>query len=240
MITAVILAGGLGTRIRAAIGDKAKALAAIEGVTFLELFLGLLRQAGVGRAVLLTGFDADSVEAEALRLSGADFTIDWVREDQPLGTGGALVNALRALPQDGPFLVMNGDTWIDFDPAALIKRHTESGACVSIAATDIDDCSDFGTLKVDEGGRLLAFCEKMPGRGLVNAGIYVISRDVVADFPARFPLSLERDVFPGLVEAGQRLTVVAVPGPFYDIGTPERLAYFRDLVRSGQLGGHGD
>lgn len=236
MITAVILAGGLGTRIRAAIGDKAKALAAVDGVTFLELFLGLLRQAGIGRAVLLTGFDAEAVETEAQRLSSDDFQVDWVREDAPLGTGGALVNALSALPDQGPFLVMNGDTWIDIDPAALIRAHLDQGADATIAATVIDDCSDFGTLDVDGQDRLLAFREKTPGQGLVNAGVYVMTRDMVAGFPQTFPLSLERDVFPALVQSGRRLVVARVPGPFHDIGTPDRLAFFRDLARDGRLG----
>lgn len=235
-ITAVILAGGLGTRIRSAIGDKAKALASVEGVSFLEMFLDLLRKAGIGRAILLTGFDASAVEDEAGRLSDADFTVDWLREDTPLGTGGAVRNALDILPADGPFLVMNGDTWIDVDPAALIAGHKASGAEVTIAATPMDDCADYGSLDVDDDNRLRAFREKMPGRGMVNAGIYVLTRAAVAGLPVTTPLSMERDVFPALLTEGRFIAVTPLAGPFYDIGTPDRLTTFRDLVRDGRLG----
>lgn len=235
-ITAVVLAGGLGTRIRQAIGNTAKALAAVEGTTFLDLFLDLLHQAGVGRVVLLTGFDAAAVECEASRLARGFESVTWVREELPLGTGGAVVNALDTLPAELPFLIMNGDTWVDFDPVALLKTHLDCRADLTIAATPIADCSDYGSLDTDDTGKLLAFREKAPGQGLVNAGIYVVSRALVESLPCTIPLSLERDVFPALLREGKTLQVVQLAGPFYDIGTPDRLELFRQRVRDGRLG----
>lgn len=234
-ICAVILAGGLGTRIRAAIGDKAKILAAVENVTFLELFLGLLRRSGINQVLLLTGFDAQAVEEQARQLSDEAFQVECIREDQPLGTGGAVVAALAALPAEGAFLIMNGDTWIDFDPAGLLGAHEKSGAEITIAATPMDDCADYGSLDVDDEHWLRGFREKVPGRGLVNAGVYVTTRAVIDSLPRTCPLSMERDVFPALVTQHRPLQVVALVGPFYDIGTPERLELFRSLVAKVEI-----
>ncbi len=233
-ITAMILAGGLGTRLRPVVGNSAKALATVDDRTFLDLILDRLRQLGVARVVLLTGFDAEAVEVAAMAHASDAFAIDCSRESEPLGTAGAIRNASALVP-GRPFIVINGDTWVDFDPAAVIDRHCDVGADFTLCVIHEDDCSDYGTVRSDPSGRVLRFDEKQPGAGDVNAGIYVLSASLVDAIDIGRPVSLEHEFLPNLLSEGRAVFSHRLNGPMFDIGTPERLGIFRDAVASGDI-----
>jgi NDP-sugar pyrophosphorylase family protein len=190
----------------------------VGGRPFLYWQLAALAAAGVRDFVLAVGYRADQVQAYFEDGEALGWSIAYAHEAAPLGTGGAIVNALPLLPSQ--FLVLNGDTFLDLDwPAFLADPWTDEGAEGCVAVRHVEDASAFGTVEHD-GRRVLAFHEKRPGGGFVNAGLYWLSRAAVEHAPS--PSSLERDVLP-------RLSLVAHPidGDFVDIGTFDTLAAFR-------------
>lgn len=221
---AVILAGGLGTRLRSVVPDRQKAFADVAAEPFVARLLRLLEGAGVPRVVFALGHLADSalpyLDAWS-RSSPAE--LRSVTETEPLGTGGALRNALDATRSD-PVLVLNGDSFVALDLPALLATHAASGCMITLCAVHVADAARFGLLDIDErSGRVRGFHEKrgLAEPGWINAGIYVIARPLIAEMPIGCPLSLERDVFPR--HAGN-IAVHRAHGPFIDIGTPESFA----------------
>lgn len=223
MREAIVLAGGLGTRLAAAVPDRPKALAPIAGRPFLAWQLDYLRSRGVGRVVLSIGHLGDQILG-AFGTSFEGLDIAYVREREPLGTGGAVRKALCAIEGRGAF-VANGDTMVVLDFDALEGRADES---LVVSAGQVDDASRFGTLAL-EGGRLAGFREKSAsGLGWVNAGVYWVARDLLENrgLPDRF--SFEAD-FLARVASELRPRVVAAEGPIIDIGIP---AAWADAQRS--------
>ncbi len=227
---AFILAGGLGTRLRARFGDLPKPLAPIGGRPFLALQLEWLERSGIREAVICAGHGAAELRA-ALgdgRVAGVGRT--WAGEPAPLGTGGAL--RLAAPWVRGPALVANGDTLLACDPWALERARWEAGAVGAVALCRVEDAASRGRVEVDGAGRVTRFVEKDAahrGPAWVNAGLYAFSPRLWRRMPAPetagapAPLSLERDLLPGLA-AESALVGLAVEGEFYDIGTPEEWA----------------
>jgi NDP-sugar pyrophosphorylase family protein len=218
---AVVLAGGLGSRLRAVVGDRPKALAPVAGRPFLEYLLRHLADAGVREAVLCTGFGADAV-AEVMG-DGARFglRLRYSREDRPLGTGGALRQA-AAMLGPGPALVLNGDSLVSLPLAALCALHAGRAARATLLLARVPDCSRFGAVSIDPDGRMLRFEEKhRAGPGLVNAGVYLVEQSVLQTIPGGREVSLEKEVFPGLIGG---LYGLVVDTELVDIGTPESLA----------------
>lgn len=210
---AVILAGGLGTRL-AGVVDKPKVLAEVAGRPFLEILLAQLRGAGVTNVLLCTGHRAAEF-SQFLRKG-----VRESREPEPRGTGGALRHALAELPER--FFVLNGDSYCDADLQALAAFHVEKRAAATLLCAHVHDTARFGAVVLDGDGRVQRFEEKGPsGPGAINAGVYVIEREVVAAIPAGRAVSLERETFPSLLG---RLFGVAVDARFIDIGTPESFA----------------
>jgi D-glycero-alpha-D-manno-heptose 1-phosphate guanylyltransferase len=217
-LQAVILAGGLGTRLRPVVGDTPKAMAPVAGRPFLEHVLADLAASGVRRAVLAVGYRREVISAHF----GAEFrgvSLDYSEEEEPLGTGGAVRRALR-LAAPGPCLVLNGDTWLDLDHVAMVRAHVQAAAALTIAVRAVPDVARYGALEI-HGGRVRAFREKAPsGPGFINAGVYVLGADLFegVSLPAAF--SLERDVFVPRVRELAPLAFEAT-GRFIDIGVPE-------------------
>jgi mannose-1-phosphate guanylyltransferase len=141
----------------------------------------------------------------------------------PLGTGGALHNAAN-LVQSSTVLVLNGDSYTDADLNRFQHQHDESTAEMSLLVVPPDGRDDCGTVPVDEYGRVLAFQEKQAHAGpkYVNAGIYLMSRDLLLDVRPGIEVSLERELIPGWLEQGRRIRATVDPAACYDIGTPER------------------
>src|SRR5271154_3659282 len=176
--TALVLAGGLGTRIRAAVSDRPKALAPIGGRPFVGYLLEYLAWRGVRRAVLCTGYQADAVEqALGVRYAGVDLA--YSREDAPLGTGGALRKAAHLVESEAA-LVVNGDSLCEVDLDAMGELHRARHASATLLLTRHAAGRAFGTVGVSEGGAVVSFREKTEGSGsFVNAGVYMLSREVI-------------------------------------------------------------
>lgn len=215
--TAAILAGGLGTRLRAAVADRPKVLAEVNGRSFLTYLLEQLADGGVRRVVLCTGYMADAVR-ETIGGRFREMTIEYAEESAPLGTGGALRLALPLLGSD-PILVMNGDSFFDADLASFAARHRASGGSASILLAETADVGRFGAVAIARDNTVVRFEEKGGrGPGLINAGIYLFNRTVIAAIPPGEETSLEREVFPRLV--GRGLHGFPQHGRFIDIGVP--------------------
>jgi len=220
--TAVILAGGLGTRLRPVVADRPKVLADVDGVPFVLRLLDQLALAGVKHLVLCTGYRAEQVSATVGRTHGP-LEVEYSLEPAPAGTAGALRRALPLL-RSSSVLVLNGDSYCDLDLGHFWVWHHLRPAQASLALTRVEDPRRFGTVELGDYGRVERFAEKSGSAApaLVNAGVYIVRRSLLARLPAGRTLSLESDVLPLWLDAGvygyQRT------GRFIDIGTPESLA----------------
>ncbi|MBN2310508.1 MAG: nucleotidyltransferase family protein [Candidatus Hydrogenedentes bacterium] len=225
--TAAILAGGLATRLRGVVDDMPKCLVEVNGRPFLSYMMEQLRAHAVARVVMLIGHRGDQVRA--FLGDGVRFGVEvaYSAEPAPLGTAGAVKYAEGFL-RDGPFLLLNGDTLADVDLSALWEAHCAAPeALATIALCEMDDISDYGSVAVDQGGRVAGFEEKRAQKrpGLVNAGVYCLSPGVFAHIPAGTKVSTETELLPGLLAAGRCVMGFRFRGGFVDIGTGERLAY---------------
>jgi NDP-sugar pyrophosphorylase family protein len=221
-ITAAILAGGMGTRLRSAVPDRPKVLAPVGGRPYLAYLLDQLAAALIREVVLLTGHGAGQVR-DALGDSHAGLRLVYSAEPGPLGTGGALGHALPHLSAP-TVLLLNGDSYCDVDLEAFARFHrTESGG-VSLVVVRVPDASRFGQVRLGSSGRVLRFEEKgaTQGPGWISAGVYLIDRALVAEVPSG-PLSLERDLLPRWV-AERHVHGFRCDGRFLDIGTPQSYA----------------
>jgi D-glycero-alpha-D-manno-heptose 1-phosphate guanylyltransferase len=214
----VILAGGFGTRLRSVVSDVPKPLAPVRGRPFLAWLLDALAEQGLRRAVLATGYMGDRVAA-TLGSSWRSMELEYSREEQPLGTGGAIAKAVTLLHGD-TFFVLNGDTWLSLDYADFDLRMRAACAPIGMALAEVVDASRYGAVNL-EHERVAGFLEKgRGGPGYINAGVYRIERSLLADFPAQPCFSFETDV---LLPAAARGAVAAYThtGGFIDIGIPE-------------------
>jgi D-glycero-alpha-D-manno-heptose 1-phosphate guanylyltransferase len=214
-----ILCGGAGTRLRAAVADRPKALAEVAGRPFLAWLLDLLDAQGFGRVVLCTGYRAEQIEAE-FGASYKGLQLRYSPEPTSLGTGGALRFALPLLASE-TILGVNGDSYCQSDLGQFWRDHAESGAAASMLLSRVADSSRFGSVQVTGQGLVAGFQEKAAaaGPGWINAGIYLVRRALLEAIPSGVPCSLEREIFPAWVKTGLR--GVKATGDFVDIGTPD-------------------
>ena len=221
-VTAAILAGGLGTRLRSVVKDRPKVLAEIGGRPFLAYLLDQLAVVKVKSIVLCTGYRGEQVQ-EMFGDSYAGVGLVYSRESSPLGTAGALRLALPLFEFDS-ILVMNGDSFFGMDLSAFWEWHRAHSASGTLSLVEVADTTRYGRVHVDSGGAVVRFEEKsdtgMPG--CINAGVYLLARHLLLTIPTNRPVSLERDMFPSWV--GKRLYGYKCEGCFLDIGTPEAYA----------------
>lgn len=229
-IDVAVLAGGLGTRLAGAVPDLPKALAPVGGRPFLEHLLDWLESHGARRVALLLGHRAEQIEAHLAAHPRPQLEFAYSIEPAPLGTGGALGFAAHQLRSD-PVLVVNGDTFVDGDLAALAQAHREAAAPATLLCVEVPDAGRYGRVDV-KGGRIAAFREKDPsfrGAAVINAGVYLLSQALLASMAPDRPASLERDIFekfaPGTLGAH-----VDAKARFVDIGTPESWAGAASVV----------
>jgi NDP-sugar pyrophosphorylase family protein len=222
-VTAVLLVGGTGTRLRSVVASTPKPLASVGGQSFLELLVRQLRHQGIRRLVMCSGYLADQIENKFGDGSAWDLTIQYSREEQPLGTAGAVKLAQHHLVEASDFLVMNGDSFLEIDFGQLIQFHRGRKGLVSVAVVPVEDAGRYGTVRVDSGNRVVGFTEKtgVAGPGFINAGVYVFDRAILEHIPEG-AASLERDVFPSVLDRG--IYALEQRGMFIDIGTPEDYA----------------
>jgi NDP-sugar pyrophosphorylase family protein len=240
----LILAGGLGTRLRPVVSDRPKALAPIGDRPFLEIQISVLRDQGARRFVLCIGHRASQIRDTLGDGSRLGVQIEYSVEGERLfGTGGALRLAEQFFEPRA--LVLNGDTYLAADYAQLLAKHAEERAGAGVVATltlaRLEDSRRFGTVLLDSTGRYMGgFREKEQGpsaSGWLNAGAYVIERDLLAGIPVGVPCSLEREVFPNALAAGQRIAAHPSDQPFFDIGTPDDFQRFLGLFGEWRQGG---
>lgn len=236
-LTATILAGGLGTRLRSVVSDRPKVLAEVRGRPFLSYLLTQVAAVGIRQVVLCTGYLGDQVQ-EAFGDLYDDIRLLYSQESSALGTAGALKLALPLLGSN-PVLVMNGDSYCDADLGLFWNWNQEHKARASILLVERADVGQFGCVEVSSAGKVIGFQEKIATRrsGWVSAGIYLIDRSVIETIPDGRAVSLEYETFPAWI--GRGLYGSRCGGRILDIGTPENLAaaeQFFDAERTDVVG----
>lgn len=223
-VDVVILCGGLGTRLRSVVVGKPKALAPVGHTPFSDILIESLLSHGFSRIILAVGHLKEDIKDHyrSARFSKYAFPeIIFSEEHTPLGTGGALKNALRFVKSD-QFLVTNGDCVCHIDYKDFYAMHTKNDSLLSIALAKMDDISDYGQVVLNQKGHITEFKEKSPEKvaGLVSAGTYLMNKRVLSHMPEVDVFSLERDLFPRLV--GKTCRGFIARGEVLDIGVPER------------------
>lgn len=229
---AIVLAGGRGTRLASAIEGIPKVLALVGERPFLELLLQRLRQKGMQRVILSVGYMAGSIrERFGDEFDGLELV--YSAEEEPLGTGGATMKALKMALADSVF-VMNGDTFVELEYAEMLGRHVEAGVSASIAVAQVPDCTRFGRVMIEQD-RVAGYTEKgYAGSGLISVGTYVMNRDVFVPYDLTNVFSLETDFFVPYIKELRPVAFVT-SGYFIDIGIPEDLARAQIELQMGRL-----
>jgi mannose-1-phosphate guanylyltransferase len=222
---ALILAGGLGTRLRPLTYARPKHLLPIANRPHIEHVLGLLESQGVVEVVLLTSYLADTFGDVIRRAEARGMRVEVTHEPERLGTAGAIKNA-ESLLGDETFFVFNGDILTDLDLELLVRVHRSESAELTMFLTPVEDPSAFGVVPTDPSGRVQAFIEKPPPgtapTDLINAGIYIMEPRVLGLIPEGEVWSAERALFPDLVAAGRRVFAAHPRAYWMDIGTPDK------------------
>ncbi|MFD5724263.1 sugar phosphate nucleotidyltransferase [Streptomyces sp. NPDC127036] len=228
MTEAILLVGGRGTRLRPLTVHTPKPMVPAAGVPFLTHQLARARAAGVEHIVLATSYLAEVFEPYFGDGSSLGLHLEYVTEEEPLGTGGAIRNVASRLHSgpDEPVLIFNGDILTGLDIPALVSTHETTGADVSLHLTRVEDPRAFGLVPTDSTGRVTAFLEKPQTpeeivTDQINAGAYVFRRSVIDTIPEGRPVSVERETFPELLATGAHLQGMVDSTYWLDLGTPQ-------------------
>ncbi len=232
-IDVAILCGGLGMRLRPELGETPKVMAPVGGHPFLEILIQQLAAFGLERIILCTGYKAQEVE-DYFRQKKGGLKIEFSREEEPLGTGGALKNA-QGLFHSDPFLLLNGDCFCPLDWGKFVHFHLQKKAVATLAISKVKERADYGSILLGPEERIMEFREKMKSPagqdghsgGWVNAGAYCFSKEIFSLMPGAKKFSLEKDFFPVL--ARQAMYGFIVEEVFMDIGTPDR---YRETIKA--------
>jgi D-glycero-alpha-D-manno-heptose 1-phosphate guanylyltransferase len=219
--TAIVLAGGLGTRLRSVVNDRPKPMAEIRGKPFLDYLMTYWSERGIERFLLSTGYLGHLIEGHFGSAFGAT-RILYAREEVPLGTGGAIK---RCLPLcrgiDKHVLVLNGDTWFTGDLKKLSDDHFVAGkaGCICLKQVNLND--RYGTVEVNESGLIQAFTGPTHDRGLINAGVYLFDVEAMGAILEQLPVafSLESELLAPMAGRAELSSSVQT-GDFIDIGLP--------------------
>ncbi len=221
-ITAAILVGGLGKRLKPVVNDRPKVMASINGRPFLTYILDQINDAGLKEVILCVGYMGKYIESE-IGQSYKNLSLRYSYEYEPRGTGGALRNAHDLIYSD-TILIMNGDSYCQHNAGHFLSFHEKNNAVASLLLTFVGATSRYGRVKIDDYNHVLAFEEKgsFTGTGWINAGIYLIDKEIISEIPDKRFVSLEKEIFPSLI--GKELYGFMNNGQFLDIGTPDDFA----------------
>lgn len=232
--SAIILAGGLGTRLRSAVPDLPKPMAPINGRPFLEYQLAYWIEQGINSFILAVGYRHQIIELHfADRFENA--SIVYSVEDKPLGTGGALFLALDKVQGERPFLILNGDTFFEVDLQELATFHDTARAELTVALKEVQVNDRYNRVQLGMDGRVVSFDDKtaISGHSVINGGVYLAKKSVFENVrkSADKHLSLENQIFPQLLRDDRRLFGRVSYGRFIDIGVPEDYRKASDVLR---------
>lgn len=230
-LTAVVLAGGRGTRIAELYPDIPKPLIPACNQPFLFWVSAWLTTQGVQDIVYSTGYRGEQIEEWVDTLCPAsDIRLRCRREMTALGTGGGIINCLDLCSD--VVLALNGDSMLVADIAPLLAQLSSGKVDGALLGLKVLDASRFGSMTIDKAGNLLKFSEKSSGPGVINAGIYLMRRELFDGFPIEQSVSMEYDILPKLIADGARLGVhVIQDAPFLDIGTPESVMLAESFIK---------
>ena len=205
------------------------------GKPFAEWVVRCLARQGIPKVLLSTGHLAEVVERHFQPQPVAGVVTRCFAETRPLGTAGGFLNAVR-LSGESPaaWLVVNGDSLVFADLKLAVAELSNPAIAGVVVGCAVADASRYGTLAIGPAGELLGFTEKRPGKGVINAGMYLLRESLVRQLPGTLPLSFEQQVFPQLIARGVVLKVCTTDAPFLDIGTPESLRQAESFVQQNR------
>lgn len=235
---AILLAGGLGTRLRSVVSDRPKPMALIEDKPFMEYVVHELSRNGITEIIFAVGYKGSMVEeyfGDGSRFAAPDGTrlkVQYAYEEELLGTAGAIKNAGRLVTEDS-FFVLNADTFYQMDYRRLVRQQEEMDLDMALVLRQVPDVSRYGQAVLKDG-ILTGFDEKAEeaGPGTINGGIYRMRRDLLKEIPDG-KVSLEKDMIPRWLSGGRRLGGFVNEGYFIDIGVPEDYFRFIEDVKKG-------
>lgn len=226
---AIILAGGMGTRLRTVLPDLPKCMAPVNGIPFLDILIAYLKRQGVVHFIFSLGYLKEAIIPH-IRNHHPDIKASFAEEDQPLGTGGGIFTALIKAEKKHVF-VLNGDTFFNVDLSSLEGFHQQHKAHCSLALKPMKDFDRYGTVELNEDGTIAAFREKAPcTSGLINGGVYLLNR--VAFLKESFPIkfSFEHDYLAKYLNR-HKISGQVQDAYFIDIGIPEDYARAQEELR---------
>lgn len=232
-VSVLILAGGLGTRLRTPVNDKPKVLADVNHHPFLEYLLLQLNNSGFKNIIICTGYLGDQIEKKFGKIYD-NLSLFYSREPSPLGTGGALRLALP-LSSSKHVLVMNGDSFCDVNLEDFWKFHISRQSKASLVLSYLSDASRYGLIELNSNERIISFSEKKKGNvsGWVNAGIYLVDKLLISQIPEGRAISLEKELFPKWLN--QSMYGYKSKRNFIDIGTPESYSKVEQFLEKSKF-----
>lgn len=229
---AILLAGGLGTRLRSVVSDRPKPMALIGERPFMEYVVHGLSAHGINDIIFAVGYKGSMVEEHFGDGSAFGLKVSYAYEEELLGTAGAIRNAGRFVTED-QFFVLNADTFYQLDYGRLLRLRGENSLDLALVLREVEDISRYGEAVLD-GVMLAGFNEKSPDArpGTINGGVYLMSRRLLDEIPAG-KVSLENEMIPRWMSEGRRLGGFVNDGYFIDIGVPEDYFKFQSDVEKG-------
>lgn len=229
---AILLAGGLGTRLQSVVNDRPKPMALIEGKPFMEYLLRGLARSGIQDIIFAVGYKGSMVEEYFGDGSKFDLKVQYAYEEELLGTAGAIKNAGKFVTED-TFFVLNADTFYQMDYDKMVQIQTEKQLEMALVLREVPDISRYGQA-VLEDGRLVGFNEKSTEckKGTINGGVYLLNRSLLDEIP-QGKVSLENEMIPKWLQENRALGGFVNDGYFIDIGIPEDYFKFQEDVEKG-------
>lgn len=229
---AILLAGGLGTRLQSVVSDRPKPMALIDDKPFMEYVIHELTRHGITEIIFAVGYKGSIVEEYFGDGSGFGVTVSYAYEETLLGTAGAIKNAARFVTEEQVF-VLNADTFYQIDYSRLVTLGREKNLEMTLVLREVPDVSRYGQA-ILEDNLLVGFNEKIskPKSGTINGGIYLLSNALIQEIPEG-RVSLENEMIPKWLQEGRRLGGIVNDGYFIDIGIPEEYYRFMEDVKKG-------
>ncbi len=232
---AVLLAGGLGTRLRSVVSDRPKPMADVCGKPFMEYLILELKKHGVDHIIMAVGYKGSMVEEYFKNGEELNVKIDYSYEETQLGTAGAIKNAEKFL-SDPEFLVLNADTFYQAAYSEAFSLYQTMNLDMALVLRRVPDVSRYGCVKLEQN-RVIGFNEKVEEQipGVINGGIYIMKSSVLDMIPSNQKCSLENEIIPQMLKQDKSLGAIINDGYFIDIGIPEDYYRFIEDVKENRI-----